>query len=100
MNPSIKATCKVIVKPATAVEDVVFAKVVVAPNPFNNELRIANGELRGTYTLLNVQGVVVRSGNIVANEVVIETTDLTSGLYLLRLTAENGVVKTYRVVKQ
>ena len=99
-DETIKSTCKVIVESATAVEDAVFASVVTAPNPFGNQLRITNGELRGTYTLLNVQGVVVRSGNMLGSEVVIETTDLTSGLYLLRLTAENGATKTYRVVKQ
>ena len=99
-DETIKSTCKVIVESATAVEDAVFASVVTAPNPFGNQLRITNGELRGTYTLLNVQGVVVRSGNMLGSEVVIETTDLTSGLYLLRLTTENGMVKTYRVVKQ
>ena len=54
----------------------------------------------GRYDLLNAQGVVVRSGNMDGNEVMIETTDLTSGLYLLRLTAENGATKTYCVVKQ
>ncbi len=50
--------------------------------------------------MLNAQGIVVRSGNADGNEVVIETRDLTSGLYLLRLTATNGATKTYRVVKQ
>ena len=98
-NASIKATCKVIVDPATAVEDAVFASVVIAPNPFDNQLRIVNSELRGTYALLNAQGVVVRSGNMDGREIVIETSDLTSGLYLLRLTAENGAVKTITVVK-
>ena len=98
-NASIQATCKVIVGPATAVEDAMFANVVVAPNPFDNQLRIVNSELRGTYTLLNAQGVVVRSGNMYGREVLIETSDLTSGLYLLRLTAENGAVKTITVVK-
>ena len=99
-DETIKSTSKVIVDPATGVEDAVFASVVIAPNPFDNQLRIANGELRGEYALYNAQGVVVRSGNMDGNEVVIETTDLTSGLYLLRLTAENGAVKTYRIVKQ
>ena len=99
-DETIKSTCKVIVEPATTVEDAVFASVVIAPNPFGNQLRIVNGELRGTYTLLNVQGVVVRNGNMLGSEVMIETTDLTSGLYLLRLTAESGATKTYRVVKQ
>ena len=76
-----------------------FANIVVAPNPFGNALRIVNGKLRGTYALLNAQGVVVRCGNMDGNEVVVETSDLTSGLYLLRLTAENGATKTIRVVK-
>ena len=99
-NASIQATCKVIVEPATAVEDAIFANVLVAPNPFDNQLRIVNSELRGTYTLLNAQGVVVRSGNMYGREIVIETSDLTSGLYLLRLTAENGATKTITVVKE
>ena len=99
-DETIKGTCRVIVDPATAVEDAVFASVVIAPNPFDNQLRIANYELRGEYALYNAQGVIVRSGNMTGNEVLIETSDLTSGLYLLRLTAENGATKTYRVVKQ
>ena len=98
-NASIQATCKVIVEPATAVEDAIFANVVVAPNPFDSQLRIVNGDLRGTYALLNAQGVVVRSGNMDGRAIVIETSDLTSGLYFLRFTAENGAVKTITVVK-
>ena len=98
-DETIKGTCRVIVDPATGVEDAVFANIVVAPNPFGNALRIVNGNLRGTYALLNAQGVVVRCGNMDGNEVVVETSDLTSGLYLLRLSAENGATKTIRVVK-
>ena len=93
------ATCEVTVTDPAGVEDAVFANIVVAPNPFGNALRIVNGKLRGTYALLNAQGVVVRCGNMDGNEVVVETSDLTSGLYLLRLTAENGATKTIRVVK-
>ena len=77
-----------------------LANVLVAPNPFDNQLRIVNGDLRGEYALLNAQGAVVRSGNMVGNEVLIETSDLTSGLYLLRLTTENGALKTITVVKE
>ena len=94
-----EATCEVTVTDPAGVEDAVFANIVVAPNPFGNALRIVNGKLRGTYALLNAQGVVVRCGNMDGNEVVVETSDLTSGLYLLRLTAENGATKTIRVVK-
>ena len=99
-DETIKGTCRVIVDPATAIEDAAFAGVVIAPNPFDNQLRIMNGELRGEYALLNAQGVVVRSGNMDGNEVMIETTDLPSGLYLLRLTATNGATKVVTVVKE
>ena len=83
-----------------AVEDVVFASVVVAPNPFDSQLRIVNGELRGTYALLNAQGVVVASGVLEDAETRINTVSLPAGMYLLRLTAENGAQKTFSVVKR
>ncbi len=96
----LKATCKVKVTKPTAVEDAVFANIVVAPNPFDSQLRIVSAELKGTYTLSNAQGVVLLSGVLKDTETVITTTDLASGLYLLRLCSENGATKTYRVVKQ
>ena len=83
-----------------AVDDVVFANVVVAPNPFDSQLRIVSGELKGVYTLLNAQGVVVASGVLENAETRINTSLLSAGMYLLRLSTESGAVKTYKVVKQ
>ena len=91
---------KAVFEKTTAVDDAVFANVLVAPNPFIAQLRLVCNGAMGRYDLLNAQGAVVRNGNMDGNEVMIETTDLTSGLYLLRLTAENGATKTYCVVKQ
>jgi len=99
-DETIKGTCRVIVDPATAIEDAAFAGVVIAPNPFDNQLRIVNGELRGEYALLNAQGVVVVLGVLENTETRINTSLLPAGMYLVRLTAENGATKTYRVVKQ
>ena len=99
-DETIKSTSKVIVDPATAVEDAVFANVVVAPNPFGNQLRIVGGDLRGKYALYNAQGVVVTSGVLEGTETRINTSMLPAGMYLLRLTADNGAKKTYRVIKQ
>ena len=67
---------------------------MVATNPFVGQLRVMNGELR------NAQGVVVRSGNLTGNEVVIETSELVSGLYLLRLIDETGATKVVTLVKE
>ncbi len=97
---SVTNTCKVTVIPPTAVEDAVFANVIVAPNPFETQLRISNGDVRGRYTLYNTQGVEVAFGGLECAETLINTASLPAGMYLLRLTSENGAVKTYRVVKQ
>ena len=84
----------------TSVEDAMLANVLVAPNPFDNQLRITNDELRGEYALLNSTGVVVASGVLENAETRINTSLLPAGMYLLRLSTENGATKTYRVVKQ
>lgn len=84
--------------PGTAVEDAVFANVVVAPNPFTFMLRVAGVE--GRYELISVQGVVLRAGALFETETLVETSDLNAGLYLMRLTATNGATKTFKVVKR
>ena len=93
------ATCSVAVEATSAVEDVVFASVVVSPNPFGEQLCITYGDLRGQYVLYNTQGVVVASGGLEDGETRINTVSFTAGVYLLCLTAENGATKNYTVVK-
>ncbi len=99
-DETIKGTCRVIVDPATDVEDVVFANVVVSPNPFETQLRISNGDLRGRYALYNALGVEVVFGALEGAETRINTALLPAGMYLLRFTAENGATKTFTVVKR
>ena len=93
------ATCSVTVEATSAVEDAVFASVVVSPNPFGEQLCITYGDLRGQYMLYNAQGVVVASGGLEDGETRINTASFTAGVYLLRLIAENGATKNYTVVK-
>ena len=93
------ATCSVAVEATSAIEDVVFASVVVSPNPFGEQLCITYGDLRGQYVLYNTQGVVVASGGLEDGETRINTVSFSAGVYLLRLTAENGATKNYTVVK-
>ena len=93
------AICSVSVEATSAVEDAVFASVVVSPNPFGEQLCITYGDLRGQYVLYNAQGVVVASEGLEDGETRINTVSFTAGVYLLRLTAENGATKNYTVVK-
>ncbi len=91
---------KAVFEKETAVDDAIFANVQVAPNPFNTLLRILSGDLRGKYSLINTQGIEVASGALEGAQTRINTTLLSAGVYLLRLTAENGAVKVLTVVKE
>ena len=99
-DESITATCHVTVDGATATDDSVFANIVVAPTPFDSQIRIINNKLCGVYALFNAQGVVIISGALENAETTINTTTLPTGMYLLHLTSKNGANKVVKVVKQ
>lgn len=95
--------CAVTVEPAQpeAVEDAALSQVSIAPNPFEAQLRLRHEVLDGaTYELLNTAGQSLRTGALTGAETVLETTDLPSGLYLLRVRLAGGASKTFRVVKR
>ena len=94
------ASCTVNVTVSTAVDTILYTTVSVSPNPFVNTLHLVCSDVRGIYVLLNSQGIVVRRGTFDGNEIVIETDDLNSGLYLLHLSTDAGATKTYSVIKQ
>ena len=83
-----------------AVEDATLATVLVAPNPFTSQLRIVNPEGASvTYELVDRAGGVLRTGVLDGTETVVETADLVTGLYFVRLMGENGAQRGVRVVK-
>ncbi len=83
-----------------AVEDALLAGIVVAPNPFTTQLRIVNPEgVAGHYEVVNLMGSVLRSGLLDTNEVVVDTEDLPSGLYFVRLEAQGNARKTVKLLK-
>ena len=100
--PSVSASCTVTLKyeKPGAVEDAALESMVVAPNPFTSQLRIANPEgVEARYELVNTIGVVVRDGALQGVETVLNTENLNAGVYLLRLLSGTSS-KTLRVVKE
>ena len=84
----------------SAVENVLFSGIAVAPNPFMEQLVIKNGEgIEGRYELVNTSGVLVRSGSLQGRVSVLRTDELKPGVYLLRILAGGGA-KTFSVVKE
>ena len=100
--PSVSASCTVTLKyeKPGAVEDAALESMIVAPNPFRNQLRLSNPEGVGArYELVNTNGVVVRDGALQGVETVLNTENLNAGVYLLRLLSGTSS-KTLRVVKE
>ncbi len=100
--PSVSASCTVTLKyeKPGAVEDAALESMVVAPNPFTSQLRISNPEgVEARYELVNTIGVVVRGGALQGVETVLNTENLNTGVYLLRLLSGTSS-KTLRVVKE
>jgi hypothetical protein len=97
------AVCEVTVNKSTSssVDDNDLFFISAQPNPFHDKLYVrCSGELSKVhYQLINAMGVTVRSGKVDELEFIIETTNLTSGFYLLRLTDDMGRTKSLKVLK-
>jgi len=99
-------TCTVTVSQSTspdnpnAVEEALFDNISVAPNPFSSQLRISHKEAINThYALLDARGSILYQGVLEGTETTLNTENLKAGIYLLRLSADNGATKTITVVK-
>ncbi|MGP1362670.1 MAG: T9SS type A sorting domain-containing protein, partial [Bacteroides sp.] len=91
-------TVTVQAKPA-AVEDAVLAGVVVYPNPFVDQLFVANTAEVTKVLLVNAQGIVVRTVQPRGvNELVLATEDLPAGVYVVVLERAEAR-KSIRIVK-
>ena len=100
--PSVSASCTVTLKyeKPGAVEDAALESMIVAPNPFRNQLRLSNPTgVEARYELVNTNGVVVRDGALQGVENVLNTENLNAGVYLLRLLSGTSS-KTLRMVKE
>ena len=95
------ATCTVTVTKSTAVDDAALATISVFPNLFQEQLKIIkpNDENAIRYALINALGIKMRSGVLNEKETIINTENLETGLYVLRLNCENGAEKAFRLVK-
>ena len=86
-------------KKPSAVEDNAFAAVNVYPNPFAGKLVVNEVAEASRLTLVNAQGVVLRSVAVNgANQVELDVTDVPAGIYMV--VVENGAARrAFKVVK-
>lgn len=89
------------IRDITATTDVNIVEGVsfkVYPNPFNNELNIDNHDKLVRATITNIAGQRVM--DVQYPERVIRTANLVSGVYVVTLFTEDGIVKSERIVKR
>ena len=74
-------------------------KTLIYPNPVNDKLTVEAQEAIGTVEIYNLMGAKVYSQKNCGNKVEINTADLQSGIYFIRLTNEKAS-ETRRFVKE
>jgi hypothetical protein len=76
--------------------------IVLYPNPFSDYLNIkTSGSYSGdiVYQITNISGKLISSGILVYGDFTIDTHNMLSGVYLLKISVNNETV-VYRVVKK
>lgn len=83
-----------------SVEDEEFSNISLAPNPMTNHFSVIGLNGKEKLQLLNLNGEILESKIAAQQEETINTQSLSSGVYVLKITLNNGNVVTRKVVKQ
>lgn len=75
------------------------SEYIVGPNPFDDYLELSNLNGEERVELLDLQGTILLSKNAEETFIKIETNEIMSGLYVLRVTSSAGI-KSVKVLKQ
>ena len=76
-----------------------FEKINIFPNPFQNYITIrSENESKKTIELFDCQGISILRDNF-KNEIIIDTENLKSGIYFVKIKNENRVKAVYKITK-
>ncbi len=70
----------------------------VSPNPTSNNWKIASANDITSVQVVNVLGKVVYTSNIIANEINVDASALSNGVYFARIASANAV-ETVKLIK-
>lgn len=65
-------------------------EISIFPNPVSNVLNLAHNFKSGSYSIISINGRVLLEGNVDQNLRQINTSDLASGIYLLKVNSADG----------
>ncbi|MDF1673255.1 MAG: S8 family serine peptidase [Vicingaceae bacterium] len=93
-------TITITVTICTGVDDLAKNKLSIFPNPTNNIVNVSGLENAQQLTLLDVTGkVVYNNTSISTNNITIDISAASKGLYFLQIKTDSGI-ESYKIVKQ
>ena len=93
-------TITITVTICTGVDDLAKNELSIFPNPTNNIVNVSGLENAQQLTLLDVTGkVVYNNTSISANNITIDISAASKGLYFLQIKTDSGI-ESYKIVKQ
>jgi hypothetical protein len=89
---------------ATSIEDIdnPFSQLLIYPNPVQNQLTISNlpVSFKGSVSVYNSTGQLIQSEQKNGSQVILQTGQLSSGLYFIHLKSEKGQMTTKKFIKK
>jgi hypothetical protein len=76
----------------TGINNPLAAETVVYPNPARDQVTISSSEEMTRITIVNYVGQLIENRELNQNKVVLNTTNYESGIYLVRIETESGIV--------
>lgn len=93
------ATDTLYINACLSVDDLAFEDVVVYPNPTTGLISINNVKENAVYTVVNMAGQVVATGEVSFNAAKVDLSAVQNGMYILNVEQGNNK-QTFRIVKQ
>ncbi len=82
----------------TTVIETTSINISIAPNPASDILNISNTEFATDYIITNYYGDIVANGTLSEGRNSININDLSSGMYFIQLSNDNGMVKSEKII--
>ena len=81
-------------------EDFVKLHISVYPNPTRDLVNVVSNQLIEKVEVINILGQTLISNKFTLNEVILNLDNLPTATYVLRVTSENNVINTFKIVKR
>jgi hypothetical protein len=83
----------------TGIEATAISPVLLFPNPCDDALQIKGKEMINSIEIFNALGQQLLTFNCNQSEVSVPTSKLKSGIYVVKIKTQNGLVKQYKIQK-